>query len=107
MAKHPRIFNNLYVSLVRSGEQTGKMSASYRQLIKYLKWVDLMQSRVRKATRYPMILLVVVVAAVSIMMGMVVPQIVDFIRNMDFELPFATTSLIATSDFFQAYWPYV
>ncbi len=107
MDKHPRIFTNLYVSLVASGEETGKMSSSYRQLIKYLKWVDAMQARVRKATRYPMILCVVVIGAVTIMMGHVVPQIVEFIRNMEFELPFATTSLIATSDFFQAYWLYV
>jgi type IV pilus assembly protein PilC len=104
MAKHPRIFNSLYVSLVGSGEQTGKMIEAYRQLIKYLKWVDAMQTRVRKATRYPTILLVVVVAAIIVMMGFVVPQIVDFIKNMDFDLPFATTSLIATSDFFVAYW---
>ena len=107
MDKHPRIFTNLYVSLVASGEETGKMSSSYRQLIKYLKWVDAMQARVRKATRYPMILCVVVIGAVTIMMGHVVPRIVEFIRNMEFELPFATTSLIATSDFFQAYWLYV
>lgn len=104
MEKHPKIFHNLYVSLIAAGEETGKMSSSYRQLVKYLKWVDEMQRRVRKATRYPMILLVVVLAAVTIMMGFVVPQIVEFIRNMEFELPFATTSLIATSDFFQAYW---
>ncbi len=104
MEKHPKIFHNLYVSLIAAGEETGKMSSSYKQLVKYLKWVDEMQRRVRKATRYPMILLVVVLAAVTIMMGYVVPQIVEFIRNMEFELPFATTSLIATSDFFQAYW---
>lgn len=104
MAKHPRIFHNLYISLIGAGEQTGKMSASYQQLIKYLKWVDAMQTRVRKATRYPMILLVVVIGAITVMMGFVVPQIVEFIRNMEFELPFATTSLIATSDFFQEYW---
>lgn len=104
MEKHPKIFHNLYVSLVAAGEETGKMSSSYQQLIKYMKWVDAMQARVRKATRYPMVLLVVVLAAVTIMMGFVVPQIVEFIRNMDFDLPFATTSLIATSDFFQAYW---
>lgn len=104
MAKHPKIFHNLYVSLIGAGEETGKMSSSYNQLIKYLKWVDEMQTRVRKATRYPMILCVVVVAAITIMMGFVVPQIVEFIKNMEFDLPFATTSLIATSDFFQAYW---
>ncbi|PZP42210.1 MAG: hypothetical protein DI595_22445, partial [Agrobacterium fabrum] len=104
MAKHPKIFKALYVSLISAGEETGKMSQSYQQLIKYLKWVDAMQARIRKATRYPMILLVVVLGAVSLMMGMVVPQIVDFIRNMEMELPFATTSLIATSDFFVEWW---
>ena len=104
MAKHPKIFRPLYVSLLSAGEETGKMSQSYQQLIKYLKWVDAMQARIRKATRYPIILLVVVIGAVSMMMGMVVPQIVDFIRNMEMELPFATTSLIATSDFFVEWW---
>ncbi len=104
LAKHPKIFHNLYVSLVASGEETGKMSSAYQQLVKYMKWLDAMQSRVRKATRYPMILCIVVVAAVAIMMGFVVPQIVGFIRNMEMELPFATTALIATSDFFAAYW---
>lgn len=104
MGKHPKIFSQLYVSLIGAGEETGKMSQSYQQLIKYLKWVDDMQGRIRKATRYPLILLVVVLLAVSIMMGHVVPQIVEFIRNMEMELPFATTSLIATSDFFVEWW---
>ncbi|PZO88031.1 MAG: type II secretion system F family protein [Micavibrio aeruginosavorus] len=104
MGRHPKIFTTLYLSLIASGEATGKMSSSYRQLVKYLKWLDVMQSRVRKATRYPMVLIFVVVAAVTIMMGFVVPQIVEFIRNMDFELPFATVALIVVSDFFQKFW---
>ncbi len=104
MDKHPKIFHPLYVALVGAGEETGRMSLSYQQLIKYLKWLDAMQSRVRKATRYPMILMVVVLGAITVMMGFVVPQIVEFIRNMEFDLPFATVALIATSDFFQAYW---
>lgn len=104
MSRHPKIFVPLYVSLINAGESTGKMVASYRQLVKYLKWVDAMQTRVRKATRYPMILMIVVVGAVAVMMGLVVPEIVGFIRNMEFELPFATRSLIATSDFFKDYW---
>ncbi len=104
MAKHPKIFPNLYISLISSGEATGKMSQSYQQLIKYLKWVDAMQTRVRKATRYPMILMIVVVGAISVMMGVVVPQIVGFIKAMDMELPFVTVSLMATSDFFVEYW---
>lgn len=103
-AQHPKVFTNLYISLIAAGEETGDLTSSYLQLIKYLKWVDKMQAKVRKATRYPMILVVVVILTVVIMMGFVVPQIVGFIKNLDQELPFYTTALMSTSDFFKAYW---
>ncbi len=104
LAQHPKVFNNLYISLIAAGEETGDLTSSYLQLVKYLKWVDKMQAKVRKATRYPMILVVVVILTVVVMLGMVVPQIVGFIKNLDQELPIYTTSLMATSEFFQAYW---
>ena len=100
MAKHPKVFNNLYISLIKAGEDTGDLTAIYTQLVKYLKWVDEMQSRVRKATRYPMIVTAVVLLTISVMMGFVVPQIVGFLNNLEQELNFFTTSLIATSKFF-------
>lgn len=101
---HPKVFSNLYISLIGAGEETGDMSASYLQLIKFLKWIDQMQARIRKATRYPMILVGVVILTICVMMGYVVPQVVSFIRNLDQELPWYTVSLIVTSDFFKAYW---
>lgn len=104
LANHPKIFTNLYISLVKAGEDTGDLSHSYRQLVRYLKWVDDMQTKIRKATRYPMILMAVVVMTITVMMGFVVPQIVGFIQNLGQELPFYTTALMATSEFFQAYW---
>ncbi len=104
MARHPKVFNNLYISLVSSGEETGDLTASYRQLIKYLKWVDAMQVKIRKATRYPIIVTVVVLITITIMMTVVVPQIVGFIENLDQEVPFYTTALMATSEFFVGYW---
>ncbi len=104
MEKHPKVFNNLYISLIKAGEDTGDLTASYRQLVKYLKWVDAMQSMIRKATRYPIVVTVVVLLTVVVMMGFVVPEIVGFIENLDQELPFYTTSLVATSNFFRSYW---
>ena len=104
MALHPKVFSPLYISLIASGEETGNLTSAYTHLVKYLKWVDEMQMKVRKATRYPTILLVVVILTIVVMMGFVVPQIVAFIRFLDQELPFYTTALIDTSDFFQAYW---
>ncbi len=102
MSKHPKVFTNLYISLIKAGEDTGDLTSSYRQLIKYLKWVDAMQSMVRKATRYPMIVTGVVLLTVVIMMGYVVPQIVDFIKNLDQELPIYTIVLIEVSNFFKS-----
>jgi type IV pilus assembly protein PilC len=107
LSRQPKAFSNLQVSLISAGEENGDIKESCRQLVVYLKWVDRMQTRVRKATRYPTILLIAVVATIVVMMAFVVPQIVGFIESMDQELPFATTSLMATSDFFVEYWLYV
>lgn len=104
MNKHPGAFTPLYVSLIRAAEETGDMTTTYRQLIRYVKWVDDMRSKIKKATRYPMIVTCVVILAIVIMMGFVVPQIVGFIRNLDQALPWYTLTLIATSDFFRDYW---
>lgn len=100
ISRHPKVFTNLYISLISSGEETGDLTGAYRQLVKYLKWVDQMQQKVRKATRYPIIVTGVVIITVAIMMWVVVPQIVGFIRNIGQGLPWYTTALIATSDFF-------
>ena len=104
MAKHPKVFTNLYISLIKAGEDTGDLTSIYRQLVKYLKWLDDMRSKVKKATRYPIVVTIVVLLTIVIMMGFVVPQIVGFLHNLDQELSIFTTSLMATSEFFQEYW---
>jgi type IV pilus assembly protein PilC len=104
LASHPRVFSNLHVSLIAAGEENGDIQGACQQLVKYLKWVDSMRRMVRKATRYPIMLLMAVLATVVVMMAFVVPQIVGFISTLDQELPLATRSLMATSDFFVAHW---
>lgn len=103
-AKHPKIFSKLHISLIAAGEETGDLPAVYRQLIRYMKWTDDMQTMVRKATKQPMIILFVVIITIVIMMGVVVPQIVEFIATAGLELPWYTVALIATSKFFQNFW---
>ncbi len=100
MGKHPKIFKSLYLSLINAGEETGDLTSSYRQLVKYLKWVDIIQAKIRKATRYPIIVTIVVVLTIVFMMSIVVPQIVGFLRFLSLDLPWFSVWLIATSDFF-------
>lgn len=104
MANHPAVFTPLYLSLIGAGESTGDLTSAYRQLVKFLKWVDDMQSKIKKATRYPMVLMTAVILVCVVMMGYVVPQITEFIKNLDQELPFVTQALIVTSEFFQNFW---
>lgn len=104
MGKHPKVFTELHLSLIQAGEETGDLVSSFRELVKYLKWVDDMQTKVRKAVRYPMVLVFVVIITVSVMMGLVVPEITSFLEEMDIRLPLHTLALIATSEFFAKYW---
>lgn len=98
--KHPKVFKALYISLIQSGEDTGDLTSVYLQLVRYLKWVDAMQTKVKKATRSPMITGAVVMGVVTFMMSVVVPQIVGFLKYLDLELPWFSVWLIATSNFF-------
>lgn len=100
MEKHPKVFKPLYISLVAAGEETGDLTSSYLQLVKYLKWVDMISAKIRKATRYPIIVTIVVLGTIIFMMSVVVPQIVGFLEYLDFELPWFSLWLIATSNFF-------
>ena len=102
LARHPKVFTNLYISLIAAGEETGDLTSSYLQLVKYLKWVDGINAKVKKATRYPIIVTFVVLLTITFMMMVVVPQIVGFLRFLDLDLPWFTKALIATSDFFVA-----
>ncbi|MEZ5919427.1 MAG: type II secretion system F family protein [Alphaproteobacteria bacterium] len=64
------------ISLIEAGEEAGDLTSSYKQgkLVKYLKWVDAMQTKIRKATRYPMIVTFVVLCTIVFMMSIVVPR---------------------------------
>jgi type IV pilus assembly protein PilC len=99
MNKHPKVFPPLYISLIEAGEETGDLTSSYLQLIKYLKWVDVVQAKIRKATRYPMIVTGVVLITIVFMMSVVVPQIVGFLKFLEIDLPWFSIALIATSNF--------
>lgn len=100
MARHPKVFKSLYISLIEAGEETGNLTSSYLQLVKYLKWVDAISSKIRKATRYPVIVTTVVLGTIIFMMSVVVPQIVGFLKYLELELPWFSVWLIATSNFF-------
>ncbi len=107
LSRHPTVFEKIFVSLISAGEETGNLVQSFEQVIRHLKWTDAMRSKVKKATRYPKILLVVVTGVIYVMMDYVVPQVVGFLKDIGKALPPVTTALIATSEFLSNYGLYM
>lgn len=104
MAEYPSVFGKVFVSLVRAGEQTGKLPEVFENLAATFKWQDELISQTKRLIAYPAFVLVVVMAAVTFLMMYLVPQMVSFLHNMGQELPLQTKILIFVSGVFVHYW---
>lgn len=104
LAEYPNVFSNVFVSLVRAGEQTGKLPEVFENLASTLKWQDELISQTKRLLAYPLFVMVVVFGAVTFLMVYLVPQMVSFLKNMGQELPMQTKILIFISNAFVNYW---
>jgi len=104
LGEFPDVFGKVFVSLVRSGEQTGKLSEVLTSLTEMLKWEDEIASQTRKLMIYPLIVGTIVLAVTFFLMVYIVPQMVGFIRNMGQSIPWYTQALIFVSDTLRNYW---
>lgn len=104
MADFPRIFDTLFVSLVRAGEASGKLADVFESLTDTIKWQDELATTTRKLMLTPLIVGTVVLGVTIFLMVYLVPQLVQFLASIGEELPLHTRALIATSDFMVGYW---
>ena len=104
LGEFPEIFSKVFVSLVRAGEQTGKLADVLKSLTESLKWEDELASQTKKLMMYPAFVGSIVLIVTFFLMIYLVPQMTGFIRNMGREVPLQTRILIAVSNFFVSYW---
>lgn len=109
MSKYPHVFSKVEVSVINSKEKTGDLQTGFLYLSDYLIKKDDLTRKIKKATRYPTILLFVILVTIFVMLGYVTPQILGFVMSVkkEADLPFATQSLMWTSNFFQYYWYHI
>ncbi len=103
LARHPRVFDTLFVSLIRAGEQTGRLPEVLANLAATLKWQDELLAQTKRLLIYPTAVLVVVGAVIVFLMLYLVPELVTFLRTLRQELPLQTRMLIALADFLARY----
>ena len=104
MEAHPKVFDTVFVSLIRAGEASGKLPDVLQSLSETLKWEDELASQTRKLAMYPAFVGTIVIAATIFLMTYMVPQLKMFVRNMGQALPMQTKVLFFVSDLLVAYW---
>ena len=104
MNNHPAAFDNVFVSLIKAGEQSGTMTEVFENLATTLKWQDELVAQTKRLLMYPALVFVVVGGVIVFLMMYLVPQLVSFLKNMGQELPFQTKALIFISGVFVNYW---
>ncbi len=106
-ARHPKVFSNLYISIIQVGESTGRLEQSFALMGEYIDRNRRITNNIRTALRYPTTVLIAIAIAMVIVNLFVIPKFAIFFEINQLELPWQTVLLLNTSKFFVNYWIYM
>jgi len=109
MARHPKIFSEIYINTVRAGEESGKLQEALTELRDFLEWQEDLRSRVRSILAYPMLVVVALIALNFVIVTVAIPRFRQVYRSLettgDFALPWPTRFVLGYSSLFSEYLP--
>jgi type IV pilus assembly protein PilC len=104
MRKHPKVFNELYVNLVKVGETGGVLDTVLNRLSGYLEKAMALKRKVRMALMYPATVMIVAVVVVIFILTFVIPVFAGVYKKMGAELPLPTQIVLLLSDLILGWW---
>jgi general secretion pathway protein F len=107
LEQHPKLFSNLYVSMVRVGEEAGALPRVMADLANLLEHEDEVRGEVMAAVAYPVFVLGFGVFTVTVLLTVVLPRLFSMLQEMLQVLPLPTLVLLRVSGFLNHYWPFV
>jgi type IV pilus assembly protein PilC len=99
LAKHPKVFSKLFVSMVKAGEESGSVSASLAIVSSQMEKTYQLAKKVRGALIYPVVITIVMIIIAVLLLIFMVPTLTATFEGLGVELPLSTRILIALSDF--------
>ena len=102
--KKQKVFPSIFVNLVAAGEATGSLETAFERMAIQFEKEAKLKAIIKKATIYPVIVLIVAVGVIIAMMTFVIPNFMAMFEDIDVELPATTRAVVAMSDFVVAYW---
>jgi type IV pilus assembly protein PilC len=103
MARQPEVFSKFFVSMVRSGEESGKLDEVFSYLASYLERNYEISSKAKGALVYPAFVLTAFIGVMVLMLVYVIPKLSDILRETGQSLPLYTQAIMAASDFLLKY----
>jgi type II secretory pathway component PulF len=104
MVRHPHIFSDMYVNMVRAGEQSGALIEVLRRMAAHFERFAAVQSSFTSALVYPAFVVVIGIGIAIFFMSFMLPRFLTVFDGFQVELPMATRMLVSISDFFGTYW---
>ncbi len=104
MAKYPKIFNRLYVNMIKAGEIGGALEQVLDRLALFQEKAQAVRSKVKGAMWYPAVVITIAMTVVTIILIFVVPKFADMFKGLGSELPWLTQKLVDFSDNLVIYW---
>lgn len=102
LRRHPKYFDDLYCSLVASGEQSGALETLLDRVATYKEKTELLKTKIKKAMNYPIAVVAVAIIVTAILLIKVVPQFQEVFASFGAELPAFTMMIINFSEFIQS-----
>ncbi len=104
LQKHPKYFDNLFCSLVASGEQSGSLETMLERVATYKEKSELLKAKIKKAMKYPIAVIIVAIIVTMILLIKVVPVFSDMFESFGAELPAFTQLVVNMSYWMQKWW---
>jgi type II secretory pathway component PulF len=104
MAKHPRVFSQVYSAIIEAAEESGSLAETLSVLSRQLKAQASVHARIKGALVYPVFLLVVSAVVVGVLTAFVIPKFIELFVNANQKLPLPTKILVGAVDFLKGFW---
>lgn len=107
ISKYPAMFSPIYVSIIKTAEESGLLDKALIRLADNLEKQAKLRSSIKSALMYPIIVVILMIAVVIIMMIFVIPQLSTLYENLNIPLPLPTQIIVGLSHFIIVFWPLV
>src|SRR5882724_4639494 len=99
LEKHPKVFSDFYVNMVRSGEESGKLDQTFLYLADYIDRTYELTSKAKNALIYPSFIMLTFIGVMVLMLTVIIPKIGAIIADSGQQLPFITKIVLGLSGF--------